>query len=93
MLCPLLAIYLHRIAWQELATSEVAQQVDQKLALVSLAGSTLDTLVNAFLVAGRALLGQPMLLAGIIVSVVMYLACIGIGTACFRVVLNPRARL
>lgn len=92
-LCPLLAFYFSRIAWHELANSGVARQVDQKLTLLSLAGNTLDTLVNAFLLAGRALMGQPILLAGIIVSIVMYLACIGIGTACFRVVLNQRARL
>jgi hypothetical protein len=92
-LFPLLAFYLSRIAWNELANSGVAQQVDQKLSLLSLAGNTLDTLLNACLVAGRALMGQPLLLAGIIVSAVMYLACIGIGTACFRVVFNQRAHL
>lgn len=90
---PLLAFYLSRIAWNNLATSGVAREVDQKLSLLSLAGSTIDTLVNAFWLAGRALMGQPILLAGIIVSVLMYLACIGIGTACFRVILNPRVRL
>lgn len=90
---PWLAFYLSRIAWNNLATSGVAREVDQKLSLLSLAGSTIDTLVNAFWLAGRALMGQPILWAGIIVSVLMYLACIGIGTACFRVILNPRVRL
>ena len=90
---PWLAFYLSRIAWNNLATSGVAREVDQKLSLLSLAGSTIDTLVNAFWLAGQALMGQPIIRAGIIVSVLMYLACIGIGTACFRVILNPRVRL
>jgi hypothetical protein len=90
---PVLAFYLSRIGWNNLATSGVALEVDQKLSLLSLAGSTIDTLANAFWHAGRALMGQPILLAGIIVSVLMYLACIGIGTACFRVILNQRVRL
>jgi len=83
-------IYALLLGWQYLAMSGTTQRLTENLAPIAAAGSVVVALVNALSIVGRVVLGQPVFLAGLVIIVMMYLACLGFGTVCFRVILNKR---
>ena len=82
--------YALLLGWQYLAVIGTAQRLTDSLASIAAAGSVVVALVNALSIAGRMVLGQPVFLAGVAIIVMMYLACLGFGTVCFRVILYKR---
>lgn len=70
------------------ANSSLAPMTD-KLEWLSSVVDVLAALGNSVLVLGRAA-GQQWLLLGLLVPVAMYLACVGLGTLCYRMACSNR---
>ena len=63
--------------------------LSDKLDDVSVVWDVLSTLGNAVLVLGRSV-GQQWMLLALLVPLVMYAACVGLGTLCYRMALSKR---
>ena len=59
-----------------------SKQWTERLAVADVHGTFLDSVLNAVHVLGHAF--QPLVHYAVIAGVILYLACIGLGTACFR---------
>jgi len=72
-----------------LETKPAAEMIWQRFPLAEMLWGLGASLWNGLLVVLRA--GQPWVAYGLGAVFLMYLMCIGIGTACFRVALNERS--
>ncbi len=89
-LCATVVVYVLWQCWQYLVISGVPQRLTESLAPVARAGSILLALVDSLFAAGRVVLSQPVFLAGLLVIAMLYLATIGLGSVCFRLLVHKR---
>lgn len=77
------------VAAQHLQSAALPQTVTSWTGAFGVAANVLDTLLNALWVVWRSG-GQLWLLAAVVLAFAMYLACVGIGTACVRIAIDRR---
>lgn len=74
--------------WESAGLSGMPQQIGHWLRSLQPLWDVAVTLANAVLVLVRASLGHPGVILALIFCLLMYVACLGLGTACYRVALN-----
>ncbi len=84
-----LLIYCGFAIQESAAVGSVVQRIGGWFAFLSPLLDVLLTLGNALLVLAKA--GQPYLILGVSLVFAMYLACVGLGTACFRLALTQKS--
>ncbi len=82
-------IHLGGLLWQKIDFAAWGSRVAEAVLPITGTGDTLAALANAVLAMAAALLRQPAFVAGLGLCLVMYFACIGFGTLCYRLV-SPR---
>ncbi len=78
------------MVWNLLANRVSLEPVSERFESVSSILDILTSLGNAVLMLGRAA-GPQWLLTALLVPLTMYLACVGLGTLCYRVALSYRS--
>ena len=75
-------------AWNTVAASRYGVGLEQFLAPVLSLGQLVVVLAHGLSLTVKTLIMQPVFVAGLIAIGLMYLTCIGLGSACFRLVIH-----
>lgn len=87
---PVAVLMVGQWGWAQFYTSALAlEQVERWVRMFRGMSDVLQTLTNALALVVRSP-GQTWLWAGAAIATVMYLSCVGLGTACVRIVLRKR---
>lgn len=82
-------LYGSNWALDQIKVSAVPERIAYGWDAVAVIGEVIGTLGRALLIVCQSM-GQPWLLALLMLAFLMYLTCVGVGTVCFRVAVNKR---
>jgi hypothetical protein len=80
-------VFALSLLWKVALVKTDMSELSDRIGSVSVVWDVLSVLGNAVLLLGRSV-GQQWLLAALLVPLSMYLACIGLGTLCYRMASN-----